>query len=1031
MQKLTLLILIVAILLTSATALYAYNTFIRVKKPPPKPSYELVTIPELWCNLSRYLGKKVSVLGYFGHYKYFGMSNSSYLVLDYGFLTLDERLPLGSWIRLRGDMPSDYDGSLLLVTGTVRRYSDYHPDDSGLEVPLILVEGYEVVAKVNESGEVGDRVEWTQQPRIARGGRGVKACDRALIISGGVDVHNNHPRYRRNILEKIEKLKALGFGDDAITVLYYDGSSFTVDGKKVRVDGAATKRNIREVIERFTREMDPCCSLYIFVTDHGTGYSPNQPNIYSLPKLTRGGDPGISYRESQIVINAQGLKVYRNWIFETRTGSWIIKCFERKYGYLVVLFKWDDAAKKWRPHKLLKRSKLEVSERDLGVDIDGDGRLSTVYRRGDFAAMIYTADYPNLGLRIEWNTRTNRLIVKKWDASGRWKVIGEDRDGDNVIIGLDLDLDPSTDTVYTFHEGICLYGDEVLWDDELAKLLKPLHDKGVHIYVEMGQCFGGGFVENLKGIVDAIATAAAEETKAYATRDMWSHFEHFFVKNLRELSRRGWKEAYDDAVAETRAYQQLHFGRVLDRPQFGEAPSKPDLVVRSVSVEPCVSSSKVCAGEELRVTVTVRNVGWAASGEFRVRVDAAPSQGSGKVTAYGNAPSVEPGKGVKVVVRVELGNVGRYSITAVADSDNSVDEVFEDNNARSIKVEAVAPDLVVDEIEYTPSEVRKGATTKFTAKIRNIGPCTAREFKVKVQVLSEEGELTSAVLFDKEFTVKELKAGESTTVSFQYRFEFGGRFRVRVAVDPNNRVVELSEGNNDREIALDVAEAGQLDLSIAILPLGSVEANKPFWATMFINNTGDRAVFVPVRLIVKGPAQLPVYEKRIDVPPGGKEFAFYVTLPASGAYELTAIVDPDNEVVESDEENNVAMAIVYAVEAGPDLVVTRLRVKYAVYRGEDERYMVVVSANFTVANLGSEYVAGPIEVVVWLDDPENVIGSYTYPYGLKESGSFTYVLGLEARTTYGEHVVGVMIDPNNAIPELNEENNTISVKIKP
>ena len=38
---------------------------------------------------------------------------------------------------------------------------------------------------------------------------------------------------------------------------------------------------------------------------------------------------------------------------------------------------------------------------------------------------------------------------------------------------------------------------EVLWDDEFAKMLKPLHEKGIHIVVEMAQCYGGGFVDNL------------------------------------------------------------------------------------------------------------------------------------------------------------------------------------------------------------------------------------------------------------------------------------------------------------------------------------------------------------------------------------------------------------------------------------------------------------------------------------------------------------------------------------------------------
>ena len=68
----------------------------------------------------------------------------------------------------------------------------------------------------------------------------------------------------------------------------------------------------------------------------------------------------------------------------------------------------------------------------------------------------------------------------------------------------------------SFYGQMGAVSDQLFTDDEFADMLKPLQDKGVHILVEMMQCFSGGFIGNLQGQVEKIVTASSEDNKSYA-----------------------------------------------------------------------------------------------------------------------------------------------------------------------------------------------------------------------------------------------------------------------------------------------------------------------------------------------------------------------------------------------------------------------------------------------------------------------------------------------------------------------------------
>lgn len=63
---------------------------------------------------------------------------------------------------------------------------------------------------------------------------------------------------------------------------------------------------------------------------------------------------------------------------------------------------------------------------------------------------------------------------------------------------------------------ICLWNNERIYDYELANLLRPITGKFVNVNVVLGQCFSGGFMDNLEQVGCVTATACKGSESSYA-----------------------------------------------------------------------------------------------------------------------------------------------------------------------------------------------------------------------------------------------------------------------------------------------------------------------------------------------------------------------------------------------------------------------------------------------------------------------------------------------------------------------------------
>ena len=306
--------------------------------------------------------------------------------------------------------------------------------------------------------------------------------------------------------------------------------------------------------------MSASCTLTIFVTDHGTGYREDQGYHGARPAIAGDGETGKTYAEGQFKIDLRK-KVYQT----TRTYTTNDKSFflsKDKAGNIEVYMRQGG---RWVYKGTDSNGDGWIREGEIGEDLNGDGDSgdNIGWRTTDLEARLKATEHHNDNT---WDTDGDGTVDvrARWDGTryvferlvnGQWQEMGRDTDGDFIIDsadgGVDWNLDGDKNDQVGFHEGINLWGNEVLWDDELAAMLKPLQEKGIHIVVEMMQCFSGGFVNNLQGIVEKIVTAASEDNKSFARRNAAggydNAFELAFMDNLDGIDLESWNRAFDKA----------------------------------------------------------------------------------------------------------------------------------------------------------------------------------------------------------------------------------------------------------------------------------------------------------------------------------------------------------------------------------------------------------------------------------------------------------------------------------------------------
>lgn len=588
------------------TATSSVNIFINPTADNAIPASQLeraMLLNELYFEYADMIGQKVWVLGYYGNTEVNG-DGIGFLVDNMLRLEVDERFAHHSFTRVDGNLPpDDWHGNQIMLYGEIKDYAVESGTNAIQPTPLISVEKYELISAATtdrnwddlfvtpdmaeDQGEKSasvtpEIVDYLYQPKplsmFAKPAPGTQAqeCDRSIIISGGVDDSNNHQRYIDNVVAKFNKMKELGFSDDQIEVFYNNGGAINVNGSNI-VDAKTSIETISEHIEQLTEKMSGSCTLTIFVTDHGAGHSQEQG--YSGAKPVFSGkefNSGKVYDENTFAFDARKKTYHSSAAFAYQGSTWFV--VKNEAGE-IKLYKRVGDTFQFRGSN--ENDDNIISETEAGEDFNGDGdsndnfgvpvawletKLNTTNRK--YKSNQWDSDGDgSVDIRLRWDGQ--RFVVERLNAEEKWQEMGRDTNGDYFIDildgGVDWNLDGDVADQVGFHESINLWGNEELYDDAFADMLKPLSDKGVHIMMEMVSCFSGGFINNLKDYVENIYTGASEDTKHYnrysVSNTLYASDELAFLDNLVGIDTDSWNAAADAATAKDDNDAEINQGR--------------------------------------------------------------------------------------------------------------------------------------------------------------------------------------------------------------------------------------------------------------------------------------------------------------------------------------------------------------------------------------------------------------------------------------------------------------------------------------
>lgn len=371
-------------------------------------------------------------------------------------------------------------------------------------------------------------------------------------------------------------------------------------------------------------------------------------------------------------------------------------------------------------------------------------------------------------------------------------------------------------------------------------------------------------------------------------------------------------------------------------------------------------------------------------------------------------------------------NRTRSSMAAYAPQNSSLQKVLvakaaEYHEAQSDSVSFRTPqiyaDLVVSALNSNASSYSAGDPITITATITNQGIRSAGSFNVA---------LTSGDLATQTKSVSSLAAGTSTTVSFSYtaaRYSSDKSITVTAMADSGGVIAESNENNNTRLASFVVKKyAPPLpDLIVSALTSDKAlyEPGDTVTISATVKNIGTgSASATTVRLTVPGIATLSKSIFPLDVG-ASQTVQFTWTAPVSLTDQnitVTAFVDPDNLITESNEANNTRTTTVVINAPPPDIEVTDSTITDW-YAGTE----VTVSA--TVRNRTAQPIPS---VAVTLTVGTTTATEYIPING---NGSNLAVFRITVPAA-GSYTARITADPNGVLNETIKGNNTLTKDIQ-
>lgn len=324
----------------------------------------------------------------------------------------------------------------------------------------------------------------------------------------------------------------------------------------------------------------------------------------------------------------------------------------------------------------------------------------------------------------------------------------------------------------------------------------------------------------------------------------------------------------------------------------------------------------------------------------------------------------------------------------------------------------------------SPTTVVDGGSVTATIIVSNYGPIGSSATSVTAYVGDTSGRNLGSA------SVSALAPGASTTVTIA--FTAGppvGLQTLLAVVDPPGTLDELRKDDNRATTVLVLK--GKPDLQIFSNDIATeparLQPGSPGQVRVTIHNNGQGDVAATDYLVqlTSGSSTTTLGSGTISGIPGGGSQV--ISLPATlqaGSYTVSAIADPSNLIVELDEGNNRASRpIAVSTVANVDLRVPPGGLTVTPPRpaaGE------VISISVVVENLGADPVQSFLRIY---DGVPGAGGSVVGTFPVSLDAGAQQVVQASHTTTAASRVISAVADPDGAIPEIDESNNSALIAL--
>ena len=216
------------------------------------------------------------------------------------------------------------------------------------------------------------------------------------------------------------------------------------------------------------------------------------------------------------------------------------------------------------------------------------------------------------------------------------------------------------------------------------------------------------------------------------------------------------------------------------------------------------------------------------------------------------------------------------------------------------------PDLTVISADYSPKPASVQQQVNISAQIANIGNWTSPIANVTLYINGNAVQTAQ---------ISGLNPNGTTTVTFAWIPNATGNYTATITVDPDNVIDEISENNNSYNLTIEVSIAiADLIVSVALPQSSLVDKEVAF--SVVVANIGNATAYNFSIVVYLDSNKLD--ERRIaSLDPNGQVLLSYSFTPREARiYTINAIVDPENSVIESAENNNAVSATIKVVAFG-------------------------------------------------------------------------------------------------------------------